>query len=461
VDYRAMEQAARDAGLTAVTVAAHSEAPSAVVPAVQTASSVGPETGSRLNPDSARTFFDLGMQARREKRFEQAAAHFHQALTYEPSNAEACFQLGIVYKEMGRLTESATWFEKSLGNTANTGSSQAEPVEAQPELEAGPLSGVTAPLNPEFDEDMTPDSSGLTVAGAQTGSDGMTAPGGAQKAQEPAVALQDGAAGSETPVDLKSMGFIQRLRKAVSTFILHTGIPLLRKQVAILTAVTGLLFLLTLIGERLATGKTGLRLFGSAGLKEETKLIAPSPETVISLRQAAQSVERRKQVAQVLARELASKQKAIPAVSSAMGTAPAAVSRGLDLRVGRPASGPVYGADIARRIKEQLATPAVHVEAMAAGFARSRDDVKARLIRQLRTKNWTVSDIAQEMGLSREEVKWALSSGQPERTVERRPSLDEFSQARDLAARARDGETMPVSERDLDHEMEMELQINV
>ncbi len=463
VDYRAMEQAARDAGLTAVTVAMHSEAPAEAVPAVKSAMTDSPVTGSRLNPDSARTFFDLGMQARRENRYEQAAAYFHQSLTYNPSNAEACFQLGIVYKEMGRLTESATWFEKSLGNTANAGSSQAEPIEVRPQLEAGPLSGVNAPLNPDLDEDMLPDSSGLPSVGIQTGTDGTIPPDGVKKAQESAVALQAGALGGEVPAELKSMNLIQRLRKAVSTFVEHTGMPLLRKQVAILTAITGVLFLLTLIGERLATGKTGLRLFGYGRAKDETKIsgAVPSAETAISLRQAAESVERRRQVAQVLARELASKQKAIPAVSPNAETSPAALSRGLDLRVGRPASGPVYGADIARRIKEQLASPSVQAEAMAAGFARSRDDVKARLIRQLRAKNWTVSDIAQEMGLSREEVKWALSSGQTERAVERRPSLDEFSQARELAARARAGETAPVSERDLDREMEMELQINV
>lgn len=462
IDYRAMEQAARDAGLTAVTVSTHLEAPAAAVKDVQTVSGMETETAARLNPDSARNFFDLGMQARRENRFEQAAAHFHQSLTYDPSNSEACFQLGIVYKEMGRLTESAAWFEKSLGKTADAGSSPAEPIEARPQLETGSFSGVAAPLNPELDEDMAADSSGSPAVGVQTGTDGAVTPDGVQSARESAVDLQAGALDGETQAELKSMGFIQRLRKAVSAFVAHTGIPLLRKQVTILTAVTGLLFLLTLIGERMATGKTGLRLFGGGRAVEETRLAAmPAPEKVISLRQSAESVERRKQVAQVLARELASKQKAIPASSPAMGAAPAALARGLDLRVGRPSGGSVYGADIARRIKEQLASPAVQAEAMAAGFARSRDDVKARLIRQLRAKNWTVSDIAQEMGLSREEIKWALSSGQPERTVERRPSLDEFSQARDLAARSRAGETMPVNERDLDHEMEMELQINV
>ncbi len=464
VDYRTMESAAHAAGLTAITVSTPESAPVTVSQAVESAPADTPDSSPRIDMDSARTYFDLGLQARNDKRLEQAAAHFQRSLSFNPSNPEACFQLGIVFKDLNRPAESAAWFERSLGKTSGAGESRVEPVENHIDSEAEPLESMASKAAaPVFADSQSTDSTGFSAGLAQAG--GNT--GGLQlpdvKLQNTDSALKPGSPASAA-LQPTAGGPLQRLRGLVSAFVERTGIPLLRKQVNILTVATGLLFLLTLLGERLAIGRFSLSLFSSSGKDKALKALpAPvaAPPDTLTLRQAAQAVERRQQVAQVLARELVSKQKAVPAESTPRGAAQpvAAMARGMDLRLGRPAGGgPVYGADIARRIKEQLASPAVRVEAASAGFSRAKEDVKSRLIRQLRAKNWTVSDIAQEMGLSREEVKWALSTGQSaERTVQPRSVAMELGQASALG-----GASLSRSaERDLDREMELELQINV
>ncbi|MCE5271636.1 hypothetical protein LLH00_10180 [bacterium] len=466
VDYRAMESAAHAAGLTAITVSTPESLPVAVSPAVESAPAPMQEAGPRIDLDSARAYFDLGLQARNDKHLEQAAAHFQHSLSFNPTNPEACFQLGIVYKDLNRPAESAVWFERSLGKTSGAGTNRAEPVEQRADPEAESLDGMASKAGaPMFPDSQSTDTTGFSAGLAQaSGATGQPLP--ADRAQGAESTPNNGStAVAAAALQPAGTSPLQRLRGLVGAFVQRTGIPLLRKQVIILTLATGFLFLLTLMGERFALGRFGLRLFGRAGKDMAVKALpapaAAQPET-ITLRQAAQSIERRQQVAQVLARELAAKQKAVPADSGAPHPAAqpvAAMARGMDLRVGRPAgSGPVYGADIARRIKEQLASPAVRVEAASAGFSRAREDVKSRLIRQLRAKNWTVSDIAQEMGLSREEVKWALSSSPAaERTAQPKPAAMELGQARALG----DANLSRSAARDLDREMELELQINV
>jgi hypothetical protein len=126
----------------------------------------------------------------------------------------------------------------------------------------------------------------------------------------------------------------------------------------------------------------------------------------------------------------------------------------------------MYGVDIARRIKEELSPDgAVAAPASSSALAGGhRDDMQTRLIRQLRSKNWTIGDIAQEMNLSREEIKWALAGNGDAQSAPNGEAgsnrTESYGQLRTLASRESSRSERLDPDR-IDREVDLELEINV
>jgi len=65
------------------------------------------EQALALRPDNAETLFSLGLVAKEQDRFQEAASLFANAAVRDPSLSEAMVELGVVYEILGRHEEAA------------------------------------------------------------------------------------------------------------------------------------------------------------------------------------------------------------------------------------------------------------------------------------------------------------------------------------------------------------------
>jgi len=253
------------------------------------------------------------------------------------------------------------------------------------------------------------------------------------------------------------------LRQAVANVIALPKVDLLRRQVKILTVILGILFLIAIVGERVVLYKYGKPrlVVPNFMVKEDNRNISGSgSQNTAAARTQASNTEKKRQMEVVLARELAAKKRANqPAVEAGQGP--------LELYLQPVGERGVYGADIAKRIKQELSRKdQPEVSASLSPFAGRQDDLQTRLIRQLRSKNWTISDIAQEMNLSRDEIKWALAGGSPVEETQAAgkasgKTLDSpYGQARTLL-KGRKEHYQGIAPKSMDREVDLELEINV
>lgn len=438
IDYRALEEAAKNepnkpAGQFSASSAIQNDAAG----------------GAR---EAATVYFAKGLIAKEEGRLEEAAQLLEKAISLDNGYTEAHFQLGVVYKAMGKNKLSVRHFEKSLGNNGSSPGISGEPVKIGEESLPGSVQQQIPDFQP-VEEDALLDKPGDNEQHSATaGPISEIGSGGTGEAQSGKIKA------SRTP-DETSM--LNSLRQAVANLIALPKVGLLRRQVKILTVILGILFLLTIVGEKVALRKFGKRKVLIPNFIMENQ-VKPNPGSQVTGtgRPLAPSVEKKRQTEAVLAKELAAKRReSRPAVGATEG--------GLELHLQPVGERGMYGADIARRIKEELSREdqTESFKSVSATFGHKGDDLQTRLIRQLRSKNWTISDIAQEMNLSREEIKWALagSSRADEETKAGKKSaktLDSrYGQARSLLDRKKE-DYQGINPQSMDREVDLELEIN-
>ncbi|MBW7997463.1 MAG: tetratricopeptide repeat protein [Candidatus Glassbacteria bacterium] len=441
IDFRALEDAA-----TALPVEKSGPVPSQSV----TAAAI------KGGPDAA-WYFEQGVAAKQGGRMDAAAELLEKAVKLDPADSETHFQLGVVYKALGRTQASARQFQLSLGAGAaaardGMGEEPRQSLSLTPLPAAGPDDQPAgAPLTE------IPFSSAVeTEQGAEENSEVQTETAGSVVTDD---ATPPPPAAAEQPD-----GVLGGIRQMTAEMVDRYGIGLLRHQVMILTVLMGIIFLLTLAAERLVRRKLRNRKsFAGPVLPMLTPAAAVpgggSAPVRVNDRPAAVR-NNKQQVAEVLAQELESKRRSSRPVIEEN-------EEPLELQLRPVGERGMYGADIARRIKEEL-SPEGGIAAPAASSVLAggrRDDMQTRLIRQLRSKNWTLSDIAQEMNLSREEIKWALAgstSGGDEAAARVEPGAgaDAYGQARKLAARD-PKRAERISPARIDREVDLELEINV
>jgi tetratricopeptide (TPR) repeat protein len=476
IDYRALEAAVAGNGRDMAPQGGNRTVIEPVVQSVPVQS--GPAAAISL--DSAALYFEKGSLAREEGRLDEAAARLEGAVRFDPNYSEAYFQLGKVYKDLGRTRESAENFEKSLEADKRFTIQPREKIEEKPAGTDTPSMSGAFP-NFAFPDTGQADSSSSLAATAglnvvkpedRTPGDGQAAVQ-AQSAAAGKIALDAGkTAPAAAPVSAWNKALLA-LRAAISELTSASNIPLLRRQVGLLTLALGFLLLLAFVGERVTVGRGRGRAAALALRPTFTPVPSVAGGTLaLEMRGASANLhERKRQLAEVLARELATKQRAISLderveapVQSLAGGAGYAGSSGLRPRR-HSESGGIYGADIAHRIKAELSRGRAESQFApepGGGFHARRDDVKSQLIRQLRSKNWTLGDIAQELGVSREEVKWALAGGREtgERAAGEPDSQPGYGQASRLLERKDTGGSQKIS-ADIDREVDLALQINV
>ncbi|MEA2062573.1 MAG: tetratricopeptide repeat protein [Gemmatimonadota bacterium] len=461
IDYRALELAT--GGSASATVKADVSAAAA---------------GQSPDRQSAAFYFERALGLKEDGRLEQAAADLEEAVRLDPTYQQAYFQLGVVYKQMGKPELSAASFEKSLEPQTRAAKPEVEEIEFNPQS-ASPGSEFSSVSAPSSLDDETRDLLTGDSGGAGQGQETQE-----QQEEETGVAagLTTGgpAAGPRQEVMKTPIGLRNRIRLAAAQIVALAQAGLLRKQLWLLTLVTGILFAVTLLGEWMFTGRFFWRnLVTGGGGSQVVDVYRERPSRgrkAAAVRAASGKTgptiqEKKAQVKEALAMELNSAGRHSGARN---GMAAASADRGVTgqgAQAGRPAavrSGGVYGDDIARRIKDELSrTPAPDERSTSAGaLSRGRDSVQARLIRQLRNKQWSISDIAQEMDLSREEVRWALSTPEHRDSSPESKSGEE-SRARHGQARAlfdrpdkQEADFLHVSEQ-IDREADLELQINI
>jgi tetratricopeptide (TPR) repeat protein len=108
------EVAARQAELLKLqqSVKAATERAAAPAPVIQTKAAAPPKARA----------YDLdrvGRQAYREKKYDEAAKAFEQAVALKPGDPILLNNLGFLYYEMGRYPESIVWLEKTLAADPN------------------------------------------------------------------------------------------------------------------------------------------------------------------------------------------------------------------------------------------------------------------------------------------------------------------------------------------------------
>ncbi|MBN2290596.1 MAG: tetratricopeptide repeat protein [Candidatus Glassbacteria bacterium] len=422
--------------------------------------------------DSAAVYFESAMALKADNHLDQAAAELERAVSCDPDYSQAYFQLGVVYKSLGKNELSAASFEKSLQMHNSASRSVGEIIEAKPEHGAFPgreHSVETVPAGKPL---------GVPVVSGADPPAGEDLDAGEKEVPGLTVNSQDGGGPSagEPPAE-GSGSLLGGARTTAARMVSLAQSGLLRKQVKLLTLITGILFILTLLGEHFFFGRFFRRKAAAPSTAGKVvDVYRKSREKIpaaAAVRNDRSVVERnKKQVAEVLASELAAIQhpdrRAVETVSSGLSSGsprpPGAGS--LVSRANPAAGGGIYGDDIARRIKEELSGKRAGYEREPADskFSGSRNDVQTRLIHQLRSKEWSISDIAQEMGLSREEVKWALSNSQESDSSALHLSggvrRAGYGQARGLNASHEDTDFRQVAEK-VDHEVDLELQINI
>ncbi len=402
-------------------------------------------------PDAA-WYFEQGVAARQDDRLAAAAELLEKAAELDPDNSETHFQLGVVYKGLGRKQASARQFQLSLGTGAKS------PDLEQPVLPhaADVVKQAAADNNFDHLEPLIDDATTRAAAGPQ----GKNESSNQDEATAVAGALE-GKAGtppSAAAAAVTDEGVLSGIRGAAAGMINQYGIGLLRHQVEMLTGLMGLIFLLTLVAERFfrrrRNNRTSLAGPGLPTLVAAGASSAGGRSAPVIRNSPSPAATKKLQVAQVLARELESKRRASQPVIEEAGET-------VELQLKPVGERGMYGVDIARRIKEEL-SPAGSPVASSALAGRRRDDMQTRLIRQLRSKNWTIGDIAQEMSLSREEIKWALAGNGSERSA---ADLEDHSQAYGqlsaLTAHGRSSRAERIDTERIDREVDLELEINV
>jgi len=414
---------------------------------VQVAADKPQAESAEASGQDADSYLRQGLIAKDKGEFAQAVTLLEKAVAMDGSDSEAHFQLGVVYKALGRSRLSAHEFELSLGGGVDKTPAQ--------EVEGVPATREEAELlNPGTIENNEKSTSAAPAASESEPIETATA-----TAQTIAVTGSAGSAGQSEPA-AKNGGILGVIRSVSGRMVDGANLQLLRSQVKMLTVIMGAIFLLTL-----ATGWFARRKSGKA--ESSFGLLVPSRQSVggnggggqVRNVSPVSVIENKRQVARVLARELATKRQAELASAEAGET-----SQTLALELKPVGERGMYGADIARRIKEQLSRGGGEAEVYAGTVSRKgADDMQVRLIRQLRSKNWTIGDIAQEMNLSREEIKWALSgaaSREDKAAAQEATDSASYGQARNLMAMKKK-RNAPIDPRSIDREVDLELEINV
>jgi tetratricopeptide (TPR) repeat protein len=403
-------------------------------------------------PDAA-WYFEQGVAAKQEGRLDAAAELLEKATELDPDDSETHFQLGVVYKGLDRKQASARQFQLSLG----------VPPQAPGQKQASLPQVDEAEKQKRFDtdlEDLEP-----LIDPSVNRADAATDNEQASLEQNDAAVAGSLGDGTQTPPPALATGdesgALDTIRGTAAAMINKYGISLLRHQVGLLTTLMGFIFLLTLAAEQFFRRKRnrsksmagpGLPLLAMAGDSSAGGQVVPMVRNKTS-----QAANKKQQVAEVMARELESKRRASqPAVEE---TADA-----VELQLKPVGERGMYGADIARRIKDQL-SPSRAAFASEAGSPMAgprRDDMQTRLIRQLRSKNWTIGDIAQEMSLSREEIKWALAgNSSADSTAGNGARPEVYGQVSALASRDSNRRAERIDPERMDREVDLELEINV
>jgi len=68
----------------------------------------------QINPHYAEACYNLGNAFRQVGRMNEAIAYYQKALQIKPDYAEACYDLGNTFREMGKLEEAITDYQKAL-----------------------------------------------------------------------------------------------------------------------------------------------------------------------------------------------------------------------------------------------------------------------------------------------------------------------------------------------------------
>ncbi len=433
-----------------------------------------PERGTtRVDQDSAALYFERAMALKADGRLEQAARALEDAVRCDPDYSQAFFQLGVIYKSLGNHKLSAVNFEKSLGRQASAGQFKAEEIEnsATAASETFPEPGLSQAPSPIEEYSGGQSSLGVNPTGSKpTGTEEKTLVASSGQLEADRGTSIEGPAAS-TPGSL-----IGTARTSARKIISLAQAGLLRKQLWLLTLITGILFALTLLGEQIFVGWFFRR---KAAASRKIGQVVDVYQNSSSIPRTGNAVkkdqppidQKKKQVAEVLASELAAKQQA-DNVSEAdessrrhIMSSRLAGGEALELRLNPAVTGGIYGDNIARRIKQELSGTENKGEpdSLTGKFGKGRSDVQTRLIRQLRSKDWSIGDIAQEMNLSREEVKWALATPPAEESSGMGLS-GETHRARYGQARAlldKEGSDFQRVARKIDREVDLELQIDL
>jgi len=464
IDYRALESATEGtidkAGLNA---------PGASPPGDSRIETL--QTG--VDRDSAACYFDRAMVLKADGRLEQAAGDLENAVRCDPQYSQAYFQLGVIYKSLGKSALSAASFEKSLGMRRSPGQFVGERIEFNktsgrtfPEPEVSAASAETD--NAVSKQDLP--AAVPAVVSWKTG------PGKTALASSSALLPGAGEQSAEGVTAGGSGSMLGTARSTAREVISLARSGLLRKQIWLLTLITGLLFALTLLGERFFLGRLFRRKNPAAGKTGGVVDLYPKGSSNQNRKTMVISDKRpfnpQEQLAHALAgAHPAGPQAGITAQAEDNYHRPAAYqepagTESLQLRLNPAPTGGIYGEDIARRIKEELSKTrlAGKQNSMAGSFGNGGNDVQTRLIRQLRSKSWSISDIAQEMNLSREEVKWALAASPTEEPSAQKLNGEirhaQYGQARTLLKDGMDPDFQRVAEK-MDREADLELQINL
>ncbi len=463
IDYRILEAAVEDGGGKKASLSG---------PGIEKTESwpleIPQQAASRTARDSAAFYFERAMGLKADGRLEQAVDDLEEAVRWDRNYSQAYFQLGVIYKSLGNSKLSAANFEKSLGRQTETGRPSGEKIEvkataAKRSYQAPGFSRESSP-NEKYD-------SGNTLLAANPSPSEPADP--EEKALvSSAGRLQDsGGSGTDGPAGSAAGSLMGTARSTASKLISLAQAGLLRKQLLLLTLITGILFVLTLLGEQIFVGRLFRR---KAWLSGKTGQVVDVYRNPSSGDRADTRVEKnrptinrnKEQVAEVLASELAAIQQARNRSQADVSSSRLNGVGAMELRLNPAAAGGIYGEDIAHRIKEELSRTkkGSAQDSPAVKFGKGGNDVQARLIQQLRSKDWSIGDIAQEMNLSREEVKWALSaspagrsagSGRPDEIHKTR-----YGQARALLDREEGFQFLQTAEN-MNRETDLELQIDI
>ncbi|MEA1996813.1 MAG: tetratricopeptide repeat protein, partial [Gemmatimonadota bacterium] len=385
--------------------------------------------------DSAAFYLQKGLKAGKQDRSREAARWLEKTVGFDPSCTQAWFQLGVIYKSLGKNDMSADCFEKSLGRDSRTRQRTSEKTEEEPIVlnndetrDTNPLIGAQEERTPGGQES---DGRATTTAVA-AGTPGSSGAGTSTEWNPPAEKTDLEAPEVVNPLASTEENVFQTLRDVIAAGIVSKSDPgLLRKRIGLLTLILGTLFILTMLGEKLMFRKI---LPGRWFFSRKTAGTDPGRHGIGNVSSDHLIRKKKRQIEEVLTTQLAAKQQKNQHILAG----PDATYHGWDnekpgensnieLEFQPVGHNGAYGADIARRIKEELlgATESTRMETTRGVLVRGKHDQQTRLIRQLRSKDWTIGDIAQEMSISREEVKWALANRPVSNVIQKKGNSEE------------------------------------